>query len=980
MSGNKMTVNIDGKMVDVIDGQTILQSLLSAGIQVPHICYNEALGPLQSCDTCLVEVDGKTKRGCSTPLTEGSIILTTSSRLNDLRFEATQKILRNHDMYCTVCENSNGDCSLHNTVHDLGINFQKYPFSRKGYNIDSTNPFYIYDPDQCILCGRCVEACQDVEVNETIHIDWTLDRPRVVWDNGVNINDSSCVSCGHCVTVCPVNALMEKGMLGKSGYLTSLPAATKSRMIEAVKSLEPEIGMKPVMAISNIEAKLRKSRIKKTKTVCTYCGVGCSFDIWTVGRDILKVQPQTISPANGISTCIKGKFGWDFVNSSERLITPLIREKEGFRKASWEEAIGYAASRLNEIKEKYGGNAIEFIASSKGTNEEAYMMQKLARQVFGTNNVDNSSRFCQAPATTGLWRTVGYGGDAGSIHDIYIADLVLAIGTNTAEAHPVIATRVKRAHKLNGQKLIVADLREHEMSRRADIFIHPKPGTDLVWINALSRYIIDKGWMDSAFISARTNMFDEYRQSLDPFTLEFAEVTTGISREELIKVAEAIHNAKNLVALWAMGITQQQSGSDTSTAISNLLLVTGNYGRRGTGAYPLRGHNNVQGASDFGSIPGFLPGYQSVDDKKIKKRFEAAWKCKIPDTPGHDNNTCIEAIQDGEIRAMYIIGEELAETGSDSAYVREQLEKLEFLVVQDMFLSETAKYADVVLPSSASLEKEGTFVNTERRIQRIYQVLRPMEGTRPDWEIIQDIANHLSAGWSYSHPKEIMDEIASLTPLFAGVNYERLQGYNSLQWPVSGDGKDSPFLYTDRFNFEDGKARFYPVKWERTLKPDRKYDLHLNNGRLLEHFHEGNETYKTPGIKAQVPRTFLEISPELSAERNIVTGDKVRIISKWGSAKATILVTDRVSGHELYLPMNGFGEESVNRLTSRLMDPASHTPSYKELAVKIEKIDEDRGQIPLPVNNHRYASPVPQKGINIEAKWKRGDYSDPTEA
>ena len=979
MSEKRVTAKIDGKELDVMNGQTILQVLLSAGIQVPHICYNEALGPLQSCDTCLVEVDGKIKRACSTQPAEGSIIQTSSTRLNDLRFEATQKILRNHDMYCTVCENNNGDCSLHNTVHDLGIDFQKYPFSRKGYNVDITNPFYIYDPDQCILCGSCVEACQDIEVNETIHIDWTLDRPRVVWDNGVSINDSSCVSCGHCVTVCPVNALMEKGMIGKAGYLTGLPAATKSRMIEVVKGLEPEIGMKPVMAISNIEAKLRKSRIKKTKTVCTYCGVGCSFDMWTVGRDILKVQPQTISPANGISTCIKGKFGWDFVNSCERLTAPLIREKEGFRKASWEEALDYAASRLKEISQNYGGKAIEFIASSKGTNEEAYLMQKLARQVFGTNNIDNSSRFCQAPATSGLLRTVGYGGDAGSIHDIYIADLVLAIGTNTAEAHPVIASRVKRAHKLRGQKLIVADLREHEMARRADIFIHPKPGTDLVWINAISRYIIDMGWMDSEFISTRTNMFDEYRRSLAPFTLEFAEKTTGISRDELIRVAESIHNAKNVVALWAMGVTQQQSGSDTSTAISNLLLVTGNYGRRGTGAYPLRGHNNVQGASDFGSLPGFLPGYQSVDDEKIKKRFEAAWNCKIPDAPGHDNNTCIEAIQDGEIMAMYIIGEELAETGSDSAYIRDQLEKLEFLVVQDMFLSETAKYADVVLPSSASIEKEGTFVNTERRIQRIYQVMRPLDGTRPDWEIIQDIANRLGAGWSYSHPKEIMDEVALLAPIFAGVNYDRLQGYGSLQWPVSEDGKDSPFLYGDRFNFEDGKARFFQVKWGRNPKTDKKYDLHLNNGRLLEHFHGGNETYKTPGIRTQVPGTFLEISQELSDERNIVTGDMVRIISKWGSAKASVLVTGRVSGHELYLPMNGAGEESVNRLTSRLMDPDTHTPSYKEVAVRIEKIDEAARGNALPRNNHRYKKPVPQKGINIDGKWKRGDYSDPTE-
>ncbi len=974
MSEDNISFRVGGIEARAVRGQTILQALLAEGKDVPHICYQPNLGPIKTCDTCIVEADGKMVRSCSTPLTDGMNVDFSSKKVRELQVEATQRILHNHDLYCTVCENNNGDCALHNTVHDLHIDVQKYPFEPKPYQVDDTNPFYIYDPNQCILCGRCVEACQDVQVNETLRIDWSRDRPRVIWDNDVPINDSSCVSCGHCVTVCPVNALMEKSMLGKSGFMTGIPGETKLRMIDAVKSIEPETTMSPIMAISNSESRMRKSRIKKTKTVCTYCGVGCSFEMWTKGREILKVQPQPESPANGISTCIKGKFGWDFVNSSERITSPLIRDGNRFRKATWDEALDLVARRLSEIRDNYGGDAIEFIASSKGTNEEAYLVQKLARQVFGTNNVDNSSRFCQAPATTGLWRTVGYGGDAGSIQDIYMADLVIAVGTNTAESHPVLATRVKRAHKLNGQKLIVSDLRKHEMARRADLFIHPHPGTDLVWLSAVTKYIIDQGWEDEDFIAQRTSGFDEYRKSLQMFTLEYAEQITGINRSDLIKVAETIHQSKNVVILWAMGITQHQMGSDASTAISNLLLMTGNYGRRGTGAYPLRGHNNVQGASDFGAMNAYFPGYQSVADPSIRKKFEQAWNCSIPEKPGMDNNTCLEGARDGKIRAMYVIGEELVETGSDSNFIQEQLEKLDFLVVEDLFLSETAKFADVVLPASASLEKEGTFVNTERRIQRIYEVMKPLEGTRPDWIIVQDIARKLGADWNYSHPSEIMTEAASLAPMFSGVRYDRLEGFNSQQWPVFPDGSDSPFLYEKEFHFPDGKARFYPVQYTPPLSLDEEYDLHLNNGRLMEHFHEGNETYKSPGIKEKVPGTFIEISPELSKERGIETGDSVRVISKWGSLRVTVLVSDRVSGREMYMPMNASGDSAINRLTSRYMDSTAHTPAYKELPVKIEKIPGKKGISPLPASNPRNFSGNPQKGVLVEKKWERADY------
>jgi formate dehydrogenase major subunit len=972
-------VFIDGIQFNADSNKTILQIMMENGIDIPHVCYNPALGAIESCDTCIVKADGKYVRACSTIAKDNLKISYDSKDVKAREIEAANKILHNHDLYCTVCENNNGDCALHSAVDTLEITRQKYPFNGKGYDVDSTNPFYRYDPDQCILCGRCVEACQDVEVNETLHIDWSLERPRVVWDDNKAINDSSCVSCGHCVTVCPVNALMETSMLDEAGYFTSLTQKAKYNLIEFGKDLEKPVGNGLIMKISNIESKMREEQIKKTKTVCTYCGVGCSFTMWTKGRKILKVQPEVESPANGISTCIKGKFGWEFVNSNERLKYPLIRKNGKFVKASWDEAIDFAARGLKKVSEKSGNESLMFISSSKGTNEESYLLQKMARQIFHNNNVDNSSRFCQAPATTGLWRTVGYGGDAGSIQDIYKSELVMIVGSNTAESHPVLATRVKRAHKLNNQKLIVSDLRKNEMAQRADIYLHPAPGTDIVLLSALSKYIIDQGWHDKKFIDERVNNFEDYYKSLESFTLENASKITRIPQDQIIKTAQMIHSVKSMCILWAMGITQHSAGSDESTAISNLLLVTGNYGRPGTGAYPLRGHNNVQGASDFGSMPTYFSGYQSIKDKDALRKFEKAWNTKLSTKPGIDNVSCIENIDNDKIKSMYVIGQEIASTGPDSNMLRKSLEKLDFLIVEDVFFSETAKYADVVLPASVSLEKDGSFTNTERRIQRIYRVMDPYAETRPDWEIIQSIANTMGAGWNYKHPSEIMDEAASLSPIFHGVTYERLEGFKSLQWPMNENGEGSEYLYSTRFNFPDGKARLYTLSYRPPLEISEEFPLHLNNGRMLEHFHEGNETFKTKGIKEKVPDTFLEISEKLAGEYNIKTGDFVRVTSKWGSIKLRALITERVSGNELYMPMNAASDtETVNFLTSYTRDPDSDTPAYKELPVKIKKLKENGGT-PLPANNSRYGVTHPQIGILINEKWKRPDYSKLTD-
>ncbi len=969
-------VTLDGSVRNVDAGDRLIDVVLAAGAQLPHVCYHPQLGPIQTCDTCLVEVDGELVRACGAKVADGMNVVTNSAAAKAARLEAFDRILANHQLYCTVCDHNNGNCVVHNTTKMLKVEHQSIPFQPKPYDEDRTNPFYRYDPDQCILCGRCVEACQNVQVNETLSIRWEDEHPRVLWDGGKAIDESSCVSCGHCVTVCPCNALMEKSMLGRAGFMTSLPQPTLNQMIDMVKAVEPEMGYGAVMSMSDAEAAMREARVRRTKTVCTYCGVGCSFDVWTKDRHILKIEPER-GPANGISTCVKGKFGWDFVNSADRLTTPLIREDGAFRPASWDEALELIGRRFSEIREAHGPDALAFISSSKCTNEESYLMQKLARAVVGTNNIDNCSRYCQAPATMGLFRTVGHGGDSGTIADIAQADLVLIIGSNTAESHPVLATRVKSAQKLRGQKIIVADLREHEMARRADLFMRPNPGTDLIWLSAISRYILDQGLEKKAFLDQWVDGLDEYRSSLAPFTLEFAARKSGLSVETLKKVAHMIVEAEGVCILWAMGITQHSMGSDSSTAISNLLLITGNYMRPGTGAYPLRGHNNVQGASDHGAMPNNLPGYQSVHDPEVRARFEAAWGVELPSTEGLDNHQMIEAIHAGTLKSFYVFGEEITVVDSNSNYVRDAFKKLEFVVVQDIFFGHACQYADVVLPAAPSLEKDGTFVNTERRFQRLYQVFEPLPGCRPDWVIVRDIANQLGANWKYEHPSEIMDEIASVTPIFAGVSYDRLEGYKSLHWPVAADGTDEPLLYTEGFPFPNGKARLYPLAPREPIeRVDEEFDLHLNNGRLLEHFHEGNLTYRVDGLSRITPDVFVEVSPELATERGIESGSRVELTSRHGRVRLRALVTDRVEGKQLYMPLNSTGDEAVNLLTGSHADSATNTPAYKETAVRLRVLSES-GESPLPRKNFRYGQPTPQRGVEVERKWSLPIYTMP---
>ncbi|PEI85466.1 formate dehydrogenase subunit alpha [Bacillus pseudomycoides] len=973
MNNSMVHITIDGKRYTAESGSTILGIINQNGIEHPQICYVPEVDPIQTCDTCIVEVDGKLVRSCSTVATNGMNVELSSISAKAAQTEAMDRLLENHLLYCTVCDNNNGNCKLHNTAELMEIEHQKYPYMPKVdvSEVDMSHPFYRYDPNQCIACGQCVEVCQNLQVNETLSIDWEAERPRVIWDDGAAINDSSCVSCGQCVTICPCNALMEKSMLGEAGFMTGLKPDILEPMVDLIKEVEP--GYSGIFAVSEVEAAMRETRTKKTKTVCTFCGVGCSFEVWTKGREILKVQPTSDAPVNAISTCVKGKFGWDFVNSEERLTKPLIRKNGTFVESTWEEALDLVANKLGAIKQEYGNGSVGFISSSKITNEDNYVIQKLARQVFETNNIDNCSRYCQSPATDGLFRTIGMGGDAGTIKDIAQAGLVIIVGANPTEGHPVLATRVKRAHKLHGQKLIVADLRKTEMAERSDIFISPKQGTDQVWLMAVTKYMIDQGWHDQQFIDENVNFFEDFKDSLAEYTLEYAEKITGIAKETLIQMAEMIRDADGTCILWGMGVTQNTGGSDTSAAISNLLLATGNYRRPGAGAYPLRGHNNVQGACDMGTLPGWLPGYQHITDDVVRAKFEIAYGVKIDNKPGLNNIQMLHAIEEEKMKAMYLVGEDMALVDSNANHVHEVLSSLDFFVVQDVFLSKTAQYADVVLPATPSLEKEGTFTNTERRVQRLYQVLPTLEDAKPDWWIVQGIANKLGANWNYSHPSEIFAEMASLSPLFAQANYEVLEGWNSFHWG-SFEGTNTPLLFLDGFNFPDKKARFAIADWVRPAEFPEEYDLHINNGRMLEHFHEGNMTNKSNGIQAKVPGVFVEVSPKLAQERGVKTGSLVRLVSPFGALKLRALVTDRVKENELYLPMNSTDNESaINFLTGPAVDQRTNTPAYKQTKVRMEVLQVE-GENPMPKTNPRNKKRHPQNGIEVNRKWARPGY------
>jgi formate dehydrogenase major subunit len=684
----------------------------------------------------------------------------------------------------------------------------------------------------------------------------------------------------------------------------------------------------------------RLSELNVADTTCGYCAVGCRFDLYSDGEEVLAARPTAAedAPVNGISTCVKGKFGYDFVNSDDRLTKPLVRdENDEFREATWHEALDRVADGFAAIRDDHGSDALSVIASSKATNEENYLMGKFARQVLGTNSVDNCNRLCHSSTVAGLARTFGYGAASISTEDLELADCILLTGSNTTEAHPVLATRIKQNVR-DGADLLVFDPREVQIAEYATQYSRVEPGYDAVWINGIVRHLIEHDRYDEDFVAERTTGFEAVREAVQEFTPERVEAVTGVPPEEIVAAAETIADADRCVFGWTLGLTEHSHGTENVMAMANLAAITGNLGKPGAGVAPFRGQNNVQGGGgDMGPLPDNFPGYQDVADDEIRAKFEAAWDCTIPAEYGYYTTEMFLAADEGDLRGMYVIGENAALSEPGVSHAEAVLEELDFLVVQDLFVTETAAYADVVLPACSFVEKRGTFTNTDRTVQMVKEVMEPKGDSRPDWEILQALANRMGRDWDYESTAEIMAEVNSVTPLYGGVTHERVEAEGGLQWPCwDEDHPGTERLYTEAFNTESGKATLQAVGYSEPAEtPDEAYPFTLTTGRVLYQYHTGTMTHREEGIMQYTPSDFVEIHPDTAMAHGIESGDMVRVASRRGEIVVPAQVTDRVGPDTVFVPIH-FADSAVNRLTDEEhLDPDAATPEYKVSAVRI---------------------------------------------
>jgi len=905
-------LTIDGQEVKAKQGMTVLEAAQSAGIYIPTLCADPDLKPYGACRLCVVEIEKM--RGlptaCTTPATDGMVVHTNTPAVDDVRRTTIGLLLSDHPSECLICDRrercgpfdiclrnvavtercvtcpKNGHCELQEVVDYLGIT--EIPFRRtaKSLPVDESNPFFYRDLNKCILCGKCVRVCDEVLGVGAVALTYRGYASLVATFGDKPILDSNCVSCGECVAHCPVAALMPKK--------AELPS-------------------------------------EEVATTCVYCGVGCGIYLGTCDGQIVSVQGRRDSTVNNGFLCVKGRYGFDFVHHPDRLKTPLVKKKGKFVEASWDEALDLVASKLKSYK----SDELAVISSAKCTNEDNYVAQKFARAVLGTNNVDHCARLCHASTVAGLGATFGAGAMTNSINELRDAGCIFAIGTNTTEAHPIIALEIKRAVD-KGAKLIVANPREIDLVRWSYLWLRHQPGSDVALLMGMMRVIVDEGLIDQAFIDERCENFDAFKKSLKNFDLDFVERTTGVPKDKIAEAARIYATNRPSAILYAMGITQHSHGTDNVIATANLAMLTGNVGKPSTGVNPLRGQNNVQGACDLGALPNVYPGYQAVTDANIRKKFEAAWGGSLPLEPGLTITEMIDAAGSKKIKAIYLTGENPLLSEPDITHAKEALEKLDFLVVQDIFLSETAKLADVVLPGVSFAEKDGTYTNTERRVQRVRKAIEPVGDSRPDWQITCQLGQRMgNKGFDFANPSKIMDEIASLTPSYGGISYRRLEG-SGLQWPCpTKDHPGTPILHTQQFT--RGKGRFIPLEYKPPMElPDKRYPLVLTTGRSLYHFHTGTLTRRVEGLNVLKGEGTVEINPEDASSLGIADGEKVKVISRRGEVVSRAKVTEVSPVGVVFMTFH-FAESPANMLTNPALDPVAKIPEYKVCAVRIEK-------------------------------------------
>jgi len=897
----RLTVN--GRQVVAKKGATVLEAALGSGIYIPTLCYDPDLKPYGGCRLCIVEIEGM--RGlvssCTTPATDGMVVYTDTPKVDQSRRITMELISANHNGDCLACA-KNQDCELLEIARYLGIEQEHIDRLRKSVQllpVDTSHPAFIRDLNKCILCAKCVRVCQEIVCHDAIDIAFRGNSARIATFGDKPIVESICKSCGECVARCPTGALVPKW---------------------------------------------EKPPTEEVKTICPYCGVGCSIYLGVRDNKIVSVRGDPEGPTNKGTLCVKGRWGYDFISHPERLTTPLIRiasvprgaghdgkVHEIFREASWDEALGLVVKRLLELKQACGSDSIAALSSAKCTNEDNYVMQKFVRAVLGTNNVDHCARLCHASTVVGGIAAFGQGAMSNSYSDFEKTELFFVIGSNTTECHPIIGSIIKRRVRFDGTKLIVADPRSIELSDYAAVKLAQKPGTDVALINGLMYVIIRDGLENREFIRERTEGYEELRQLVGKYTPEAVEAITGVPKSDIEAAARLFGEAKSACILYSMGITQHTTGTDNVKSVANLLLLTGNIGREGTGFSPLRGQNNVQGACDLGALPNVYPGYQRVDNQDIKMKFEAAWGCKLSDRPGLAVTEIANAILKGDIKGLYVMGENPMLSEPNIEHFKQALEKLEFLVVQDIFLSETAWLADIVLPCAAFAEKDGTFTNTERRIQRVRQAVLPPGQARLDWEIISTLAEKMGKPFGYQNASQIMEEIASLTPIYGGVHFDRLD-HDGLQWPcpdVSHPG--TSFLYQD--GFARGKGKFHAIEYIPPAESTSKgFPLVLTTGRLLEHWHTGTMSRRANVLSELYPSGVVEMNPGDATRLGFNEGDLAVVSSKRGQVEAPVHITEKSPPGVIFMPFH-WREAAANILTNDALDPLAKIPEYKVSAV-----------------------------------------------
>ena len=900
----EVSLEIDGEKVTVKEGTTILEAAKTVGIDIPHLCYDPRVRPIGSCRLCVVQIEGQAGLtiSCNTPVAEGMKVCTENEEIAAIRKTILELILSQHRVACTSCD-SDGACKLQDYAYRYQADEARFGLAKRKPaqpNYTTKSEAILYDPDKCILCGLCVKYCEDVPMSEALTFAGSPDDMQVSTAFGIDIFDSSCVLCGGCVAVCPSGAMVDKAAIGKG----------------------------------------RDKDLLKTRTVCAYCGVGCQLDlnIDPKTNEIVKVTSEPDYIPNKGNLCVKGKFGMDFVGHPDRLTAPLIKRNGRFERATWQEAIKFVADQLKRIKSETGPDSIAGLSSAKCTNEDNYIFQKFMRAAIGTNNVDHCARLCHSSTVAGLARAFGSGAMTNSIEEIKNAECIFVIGSNTSEAHPVIALYIKEAAVRGGAKLIVADPRDIELVRFAKLHLQQQPGTDVALINAMMNVIISENLLDRDFIDARTENFEATAEAVKDFTPEIAEKITTIPAKSIREAAKIYAKAETASIIFSMGITQHTTGTDNVLSLANLAMLTGNVGKESTGVNPLRGQNNVQGACDLGALPNVYPGYQSVEDAQIRAKFDRAWGTKLPVKSGLTVIEMIHAIEEGTIRALYMMGENPALSDPNLNRTRKALEKVDFLVSQEIFLSESAQYADVVLPSLCFAEKDGTFTNTERRIQRVRKALRPPGDARDDWQIICDISTAMGYPMRYDGADKIMDEIAKVTPIYGGISFDRIESVG-LQWPCT-DKTNPGTKYLHKDKFTRGKGKFHAVHFrEPAESPDEEFPFILSTGRQLYQFHTGTLTRKSPAIHQKSPTGYIELHRDDAQRYGITDGDYVEVSTRRGKVVTKASVGSQVAKGWLFMPFH-FAEGPANMLTIDALDPIAKIPEFKVCAAAIKKAED----------------------------------------